>query len=187
MRALATVLLLAASGPLFAQDDISYNYIQGSWAHTEIDNDLVDVDGDGFGIAGSLEVAPNWHIFASYGSYDLDFNVDQDVTTVGGGYHTPLAPGMDLVLNLAYINVDSGGPGYSLDDDGLGMSLGLRMKLAPRWEVEGALEYVSLDDDETSISGAAWYELTRNFSVGVAAGVGDNTYDYGIGGRVYFE
>jgi hypothetical protein len=95
---------------------------------------------------------------------------------------------MDLVLNLAYINVDSSGPGFSTDDDGLGMSLGLRMKLAPQWEVEGSLEYMSLDnDDETSIRGAAWYELTRNFSVGFQAGIGDDVYDYGIAGRVYFE
>jgi Outer membrane protein beta-barrel domain len=188
MRAIATITLLALSSPLLAQEELSYNYIEGSWGHIDIDDSEGDFGGEGFGLSGSLEVADNWHIFASYGSYDLDFSIDQDVTEVGGGFHTPLAPGMDLVFDLAYINVDSSGPGFSFDEDGLGTSLGLRMKLVPRWEIEGEIAYQSLDNnDETSIGGSVWYELTRNFSLGFEADVGEDEYGYGIAGRVYFE
>ena len=37
---------------------------------------LVDVDGDGFGLSGSFEVAENWHIIAGYNDLGLDFGVD---------------------------------------------------------------------------------------------------------------
>ncbi|HEX5788831.1 MAG TPA: outer membrane beta-barrel protein [Woeseiaceae bacterium] len=188
MRALATILVLAATGPALAQD-LSYNYLELTYSWTEIDAGFADVDGDGFGFKGSLEVGDMWHIFAGIGQADLDQGVDYDQIVIGGGLHTPIAPNMSLYLDLAYINVDAAGPGGSFDDDGLGTELGLRMWAMPQLEVRGALSYTDLGDSDaqTGIEGAAWYEFSRNFAAGFGIGFTDDTSEYGLGLRYYFE
>lgn len=187
MRVLATILALAASSPVIAQD-ISYNYLELTYSRTEIDAGFADVDGDGFGFRGSIEVGNMWHVFAGIGQADLDQGVDYDQIVIGGGLHTALAQNMSLFLDLAYINLDAAGPGGSFDEDGLGTALGLRMQLRPQLEVSGAISYTDLDDSdsETGIGGAAWYEFNRMFAVGAEVGFADDTTEYGLGVRYYF-
>jgi hypothetical protein len=187
MRLIATLLLLAISGPLLAQS-LSYNYIEGSWSITELDVGDSDVDGDGFGLYGSVEVGTMWHVFANFTRSSLDDNVDYDQTWIGGGLHTPLAPNMDLYFNLAYVNVEADGLGGALDDDGLGTALGVRMMLRPQIEVSGALSYSELGDNSTTgIEGKAWYYFTRNLAVGGGVGFEDDLIRYGIGVRYYWD
>lgn len=188
MRLLATTLLLAFSAPLLAQD-LSYNYVQGSYSRTELDDGPLDVDGDGFGLYGSLEVGDMWHVFANFTRSELDFDVDYDQTWIGGGLHTPLAPALDLYLNLAYVNVEADGVAGSFDDDGLGTALGLRMMVLPTVEISGAISYTDLDDSgsDTGIEADGWYYFNRNFAVGLGIGFADDVTRYGIGLRYYWD
>lgn len=188
MRLIATMLLLVISGPLFAQS-LSYNYIQGSWSQTEPDAGDVDVDGDGFGLYGSVEVGTMWHVFANFTRSSLDHDVDYDQTWIGGGLHTALAPNLDLYLNLAYVNVEADGVAGRLDDDGLGTALGVRMMLFPEVEVAGSISYSDLGDagSSTGIDGEAWYYFTRNFAAGGGVGFSDDVIRYGIGARYYWD
>ena len=188
MRLIAMLLLLACSSPLLAQS-LSYNYIQGSWARTELDAGPADVDGDGWGLLGSVEVGTMWHVFANFTQSSLDQNVDYDQTWIGGGLHTPLAPTMDLYLNLAYVNVEADGIADGLDDDGLGTALGLRMMLRPQIEVAGSISYADLGDagESTGIDGEAWYYFNRNLAVGGGVGVADDLIRYGIAVRYYWD
>ena len=170
-------------------DGPSYNYIQGSYERVEIDAVGGDVDGNGFGIAGSFEITDLWHAFASYGTAEFDFSVDFDQLTIGGGIHSPLNENVDLVFNLAYIQLDASAFGFSADDDGFGASLGLRGNVAERVELEGFIDYVDLDSsgDDTSFRGAAWYAFTDAFSAGLQLGFGDDATSFGIGGRFFFD
>ncbi len=188
MRAITIILLLAAGGPLLAQD-ISYNYIQGNYSRTEVDAGPEDVDGDGYGLYGSIEVGDMWHAFAKFSRADLDLNSDYDQVWIGGGLHTPLAPNMSLYLNLAYINVEASGAAGRLDNDGLGTALGLRVFVYPQVEVSGAISYADLGDagDSTAIEGEAWYYLTRQFAMGLGLSYGDDANHYGIGLRYLFQ
>ena len=188
MRAITCILLLAAGGPLLAQE-LNYNYIQGIYSRTEVDAGPEDVDGDGYGLYGSIEVGDMWHAFANFTRADLDRGSDYDQVWIGGGLHTTLAPNMSLYLNLAYINVDASGAAGSLDDDGLGTALGLRVFVLPQVEVSGAISYADLGDagDSTSIEGEAWYYLTREFALGGGIGFGDDVTRYGIGARYFFQ
>jgi hypothetical protein len=187
MRLIATLLLLAISGPLLAQG-FSYNYIEGSWFQTELDVGDTDVDGDGFGLYGSVEVGTMWHVFANFTSSSLSRDVDFDQTWIGGGLHTPLAPNMDLYFNLAYVNVESNGLGSAFDNDGLGTALGVRMMLRPQIEVSGALSYSELGDNSTTgIEGKAWYIFTRNLAVGGGVGFEDDLIRYGVAVRYYWD
>jgi hypothetical protein len=187
MRAIVTVLLLALGGPLLAQE-LSYNYVQGEYTRTEVD--VADkVDGDGYGIYGSVEIGSMWHIFANFTRADLDRGSDYDQVGIGGGLHTALAPGMSLYLDLYYINVDASGQAARLDDDGLGTALGLRMFVFPQVEVSGAISYEDRGDagDSASIEGEAWYYFTRNFAAGGGIAFGDDVMRYGIGARYYWD
>ena len=42
-------------------------------------------------------------------------------------------------------------------------------------------------DAQTGIEGAAWYEFSRNFAAGFGIGFTDDTSEYGLGLRYYFE
>lgn len=188
MRLIATLLLLAGSSPLFAQS-LSYNYIEGSWTRTELDAGADDVDGDGFGLYGSVEVGTMWHVFANLTKASLDLDVDYDETWIGGGLHTPLAPDLDLYLNLAYVNIEADGVAGAFDDDGLGTALGVRMLLLPQVEVAGSIGYSDFGDagSSTGIDGEAWYYFTRNIAVGGGIGFSDDVIRYGIAARYYWD
>lgn len=188
LRSLAVLLCMALGTTAFAEGP-RYNFIEGSYERVEIDDSFGDIDGDGFGIGGSLELSDSFHAFASYGTADFDFNVDLDTLTVGGGYHSPMTDSVDLVAEIAYVQVDASALGFSADDDGFGASIGLRGKTTDRVELEGFVDYVNLDDagDDTSFRGAAWYAINDSFSVGLQLGFGDDATSYGIGGRVFFD
>ena len=187
-KTLAVISLVALASTAQAEGP-DYNYLEGNYQRIDIDDDFADVDGDGFAIAGSLEVAENWHIFASYGKADLDFGIDLDEASVGGGFHAALSPTTDIVANLAYVSVDADAFGGSFDDDGFGVALGVRSLLTEQFELAGFIEYVDRDDagDDTTLSGEGWYRLTRNFALGGKIGLGDDVTTYGLGARLYFD
>lgn len=171
-------------------EGLSYNYVQGAYQRVEIDFPGGDVDGDGFGIGGSFEINDMWHAFASYSTSDLDFGVDFDQLAFGAGFSSGLNDNVDLVARLAYVQVDASVSGFgSADDDGFGISVGLRGMVAERVELEGYVDYVDLDDsgDDTSFNGAAWYKVSDNFNAGLQVGFGDDVTSWGIAGRLFFD
>ena len=189
LRYIAALSALAFAAPAFA-DGPSYSYIEGNYERVEFDDDFTsDVDGDGFGIGGSFAINHQWHLFGNYSTADLDFGVDLDQLQLGGGFHTPLNDNVDFVAEFSYVRVDASTNFGSADDDGFGLSLGVRGLAADRLELAGWVDYVDLDDsgDDTSIRGEAWYNFTQNFALGFTASAGDDVTQYGIGGRVYFD
>jgi hypothetical protein len=174
-------------------DELSYNYLEGGYEWVDFGSDFGGADGDGWDLGGSIEIADNWHVFANFGQADLDANLglsaDYDVTAVGGGYHRTLAPNLDLVVNLSYVDVELDSGFGSADDDGFGIGVGVRMLLAEKFEVAGFLDYVDIDDllDETTITGEGWYRFTPAFAVGAIVGIGDDVPSYGIAGRWFFD
>ena len=56
---LALTLLVAAPFAASAAEGVSYNYVQGGYAATNTDG----ADADGWGLDGSVAIAPNFHLF----------------------------------------------------------------------------------------------------------------------------
>lgn len=187
-RITGIALLCAFTAPALA-DGLSYNFVEGFYERVEIDSGITDVDGDGFAIGGSFEIGDMWQVIGSYSTADLDFGLDYDQLMLGGGFHAPVTDNVDLVANFMYVRIDVGGTGGDTDDDGLGMSVGLRGFAAPRLELGGFVDYVDLDDagDDTSIRGQAWYYLTPDFALGLDISSGDDITTWGLGGRYYFD
>ena len=184
--AVAAALLLAA--PAMAEGP-NYTYLQGGYQRVELDDSFFDVDGDGFGVGGSFDFGNNVFAFAGYSMADFDFGVDVDQLDIGAGYHMPIAERTDFVASIAYVRVEAEASGFgSVDDSGFGASIGVRSMVTDQLELSGSLNYVDLDDggDDTSIGGAAWYDVSDVVAIGANLGFGDDTTTYGLGARIYF-
>ena len=183
------ILLLAAAAPAVA-DDISYNFVDLGYQRIEIDDVAgIDVDGDGFGIAGSFEIAENWFVQASYAQADFDFGVDFDQTALGVGYKTGISDRSDVFATVNYLRAEVSASGLgSADDDGFGISVGVRAMLSDTFELNGSIGYVDFDDggDSTSVSAGGLFNLTETFALGLGIEVDDDVTSYGILGRIYF-
>ncbi len=183
------ILLLVAAVPAVA-GDLSYNYIEAGYQRIEIDDVAgIDVDGDGFGIGGSFEIGDDWFVRAGYSTADFDFGIDLDQTVLGVGYHADISPNTDVFATVNYVRAEVSASGFgSVDDDGFGISVGVRGMLTEQVELTGSLGYVDLDDsgDSTTVAAAGFYNFTDMFSAGIAIEVDDDVTTFGILGRLYF-
>lgn len=188
-RILTITAMLVTSAAALAETP-SYNYIEGSYQFVDLDIDFgSNVDGDGFGVGGSYELAENWHIFAGYSMIGFDFGIDLNELSVGAGYHADISDTTSFYANLAYvsaeIDVDTLG---SVDENGYGLMVGLRGMVTDRLELDGNLSYVDLGDgaDGTALGVSALYAFGDSFSAGITAGFDEDATSYGLVGRVYF-
>ena len=181
------ILLLVAATPAMA--DISYNYIDLGAQRIELDGVGADVDGDGFAIAGSFEIAEDWFVQAAYGTADFDFGIDLDQTALGLGYKSAISPTSDVFATVNYVRAEVSASGFgSADDDGFGISVGVRAMMSESFELNGSIGYVDLDEsgDGTSVSANGLYSFNDTFALGFGIGVEEDITSYGIFGRIYF-
>ena len=181
------ILLLVAATPAMA--DISYNYVDFSYQRINIDATVFDVDGDGFGIGGSFEIAEDWFVQAGYDQADFDSGIDLDQTSIGIGYKWPTSNTRDVFATLNYIRAERSTSGFgAVDDDGLGLSVGIRAMPTDNVEVNAALGYVDLDDagDNITVSVGGLYSFNDAFALGLGTEFDDDVTSYGIFGRFYF-
>jgi opacity protein-like surface antigen len=200
--ALAPAVLMALSFAAAAAEGPKYTFVEAGWLHTEIDDDGSigdDPDGDGYGLGGSFAVTDMFHLFASYSDSDLDvdafgFGVDVDYSSlaIGGGVNYAVSNTVDLVGQLAYVDVevDVDFPGFgsaSEDESGYGLSGGVRAMINEALELNGAISYVDLgdDSDDTTFGVGAVYNFTPMVAAHAGLEFGDDVTTYGIGVRLY--
>ncbi len=177
----------AISTPALADDRLSYNYIEGMYLDTEIDDGL-DVDGDGYGVTGSMELTDALFLKASYANQDFDFGIDASRWTAGLGAHTPLANNLDLVGEIGYVDAEIDTGFGDVDDDGYYAGVGLRARVAQHFELEGGLNYIDLDEsgDNTTVNLGARYYLTEQFAIGAGVDFDDDVTTWQGGIRFQF-
>jgi hypothetical protein len=173
-----------AQGASRPTSGFNYSYVELEYADMEFDVPGGDIDGDGFTLKGSFELQGPWLAFASYGQADLDFGLDLDTWTIGAGYVHSLQDDLDLIGRVMYIKQDFDLPGA--DDDGLGISGGIRYRVNQDFELEGALQYVHVDDSDTSLRAEGRYFFTPEFSAGVALMFGGDAEGIAINARYSF-
>jgi len=129
---LALTLLAAVPFAASAAEGVSYNYVEGGYAATNINGP----DADGWALKGSVAVHPNFHVFADYTSQEVDdVNVDFDQWRVGLGYNHELSQRVDLLTRVAYekAKTDSFNVGSvrfpSLSADGYSVEVGVNSAL----------------------------------------------------------
>jgi hypothetical protein len=186
---LAAAGLLAAGTAMAEGPD--YTYAQLGYINVDVDD--VDVDGDGFSLAGSVAITDLFHLFGSYDDGELDsgpVDVDLSRLRLGGGLNFAITPTTDLVGTLYYVNYELDGPGPGdVDEDGFGITGGIRSMVTPALELNGAIRYEDLGgdvDDETSLLVGGVYSFTPAVAAYASAEFGDDITEFGVGIRVYF-
>lgn len=186
LRTTLLVLVLVFSAASYAED-FDYSYVDLSYGILDFDD--IDVDGDGFGLGGSFAINPDFHVFAAYQSAGLDFDVDVTTFAAGIGYNTELSPTVDAVARLSYQYAEFDAPGLgSVDDNGFGFGIGLRVAASDVVEINAGIEYVDFGDggDDTGFSLGGFYSFTDAFDLGLSGSWSDDTSLYALTGRLYF-
>lgn len=186
LRSASVLLFLALSVPAEAKE-FDYNYFQLSYGNIEFDD--VNVDGDGFGIAGSYALNRDFHVFAGYEAAGLDFGIDATTLGAGLGWHRTLSPVVDLVANVSYQYVELDGPGAgNADDSGLGLGVGLRFAATDLLELDAGISHVDFSDSgsNTGLGVGGLYSFTDAFALGLSASWSDDSTSYTLAGRFYF-
>jgi hypothetical protein len=156
------LLVLPAAG--FGQG-LDYTYVEGRFISSEINVGPFDADGDSIAVIGSLSVGRRYHLFASYKDYGVDFNNDATTFAVGGGIHHALSSEWDLIGEVSYVNAHFDNPGRG-DDDGIGLTGGVRGRFTPKVEFDAGLDYVDLNRSNTSLFARGRYYLNSRLAVG---------------------
>lgn len=158
--ALGTIAaMLALGAQTAAAEGFSYSFIEGSYAFADVEG----VDGDGFGIKGSTELAPSIHVFSGLQNLGLDNGADIDTLNIGVGLNWSLSDNADVVGGLSYERMDVGP-----SESGFGVSGGLRGRVGDYLELNAGVKYSDIGDfgdTFTYTAGARWY-FTPNFAVG---------------------
>ncbi|MDQ3228389.1 MAG: hypothetical protein M3Q13_01450, partial [Pseudomonadota bacterium] len=50
----------------------SYNFVEGGYVATNLDNDNDEIDADGWGVNGSVALHPNFHLFGGFSGQQTD-------------------------------------------------------------------------------------------------------------------
>jgi hypothetical protein len=183
---LGSIAALGLAGQALAQDGFSYSYVEAAFVNTDIDAELLgdDIDGDGFGLKGSLAFSDLIHGYVDYTTQDFDV-VDIDRWEVGIGLNHALNANVDLIGRLGYSKFDA----EVIDDDGFAIQAGVRGRPADRFELEGLVHYVDLSDfgDDTTLIVNGRYFFTDVFSAGLGAEFGDDATTWSIAGRYTFN
>jgi hypothetical protein len=183
----ATMVALGLAAPAFAQDEISYSFLELGYVTSEVDD--LNVDGNGLGVLGSYAFTDMVHGFASYSDQDYDFGIGVEQLEIGGGMHWSLNPTLDLVGTLSYLNLSADGPGGSADDSGLAIGLGLRGRVTEALELRGEAKFADFDDagNDTTFGVGARYYFTPMFALGGDIGFNEDGTSWTLGARLDFK
>lgn len=178
---LALVAALGVASAAFATD-LSYDYAELRWVDTEVEN----VDGDGFQLSGSYEVADQWLIVADLNAIDFDFNVDITTFAVGAGYVVRYDEKFDLVGYAKLIRANADFTGGDDDENGYSISVGTRAQPIENVELRAFLNHVDVFDRDTFIEIGGDYYFDPRFSVGATLQFAGDADTLTLGVRWFF-
>ncbi len=198
---LALSLLAALPFAASAAEGISYNFVEGGYVATNLDNDNGDIDADGWGVNASVALHPNFHVFGGLNGQQTDdfgflgTRVETDVNQwrAGVGYNVEIAPKVDLVARAAYekFEVDDvtvNGQQFDINDgdDGYSAEVGVRGALATNFEGYATAGYEDFGDGADDFYGRVGAQIKFNPTWGLSGDVkvSDGDTQYFVGPRI---
>jgi hypothetical protein len=153
---------------------------------------FVDIDeraGDGFQLNGSYKLMGNWILVGGVTAVSFNNNVDSTLAEIGGGYVMPFRDRLDLVTTLRFVSGESDTPGGGrVDDQGFGVSTGLRSRVDSKFEFRGLVNHINMEhDQDTHVELAGDYFFTRRIAAGASVKFAGDADSFTIGARWFFE
>jgi hypothetical protein len=178
--------LLALPGVSLAE--FNYTNVELSYVNVDYRAGNLNVDGNGFSVAGAYTIGDDFFVDASYDNYDFDFGVDGNVLEVGGGYFYTLNEDLDFIATLSYLETEISTGNFSVSDDGLSLGGGIRAQLGDDFQVDALLKYVNMDegDSDTSIELRGRYYFSDQYAVIAQFDFGNDFETFSIGIRAEF-
>ncbi|HWL64312.1 MAG TPA: hypothetical protein VNQ32_16060 [Steroidobacteraceae bacterium] len=143
MRKIATLGAVAAlgmSGAALAADGVSHSFLEAGYGYGELAGGIVD--GDGFKVAGSLELPSNFVVGAGYRQFkytDVGSEKFKELSA-GVNYKWTLGSSFDVLAGTSFERLEVGGDGES----GFGLNVGTRGRLTDKLELSANLQYVDI-------------------------------------------
>jgi hypothetical protein len=173
--------------PLAAHaDGFDYSYVEGGFVSSEINTGPFDADGDGVQLVGSFAIKDEFHLFAGYADQSYDFGIDSTTLSFGAGVNYGLHADWDLIGRLSYVTTEVDTPFGSADEDGFGVTGGVRGRLARKVELDAGLNYVDVGDSDTSLFVSTRYFLNDHLALGGGLGLNDGDTTLNVTVRAQF-
>ncbi len=180
---IAAVLLSALNAQAA---DLSYTYLDVGLGVIEVEDEGETYDGDGVALGGSIAAGEVFYFTAGLANADIE-NVEQRTTSLGVGVHAPLSTNTDVYVDVSYVRADIEEGNWSIDDNGVGYTLGIRSKLAEKFELGGGVSRLDVfDSAENSYFVNGFFYPTETLGIGAEYSWADDTTAYSLGLRVNF-
>ena len=157
----------------------SYDFVKVGYVQADIE-DAGDFEPTGFQIQGFKSLNENVYLTGRYGQLGEDVSgvdIDLDYASAGVGYRYGLTQNTDFFgeVTYEYVNIDVELDSISGEDDnGYGITAGIRSMLSEQFELRGAIRYIDIEDDETAFEIGADYFFTPQFSFGATYVIADD-------------
>lgn len=169
----------------------SYDFVKAGYVQADIE-DAGDFEPSGFQIQGFKSLNENVYLTGRYGQLGEDVSgvdIDLDYASAGVGYRYGLTQNTDFFgeVTYEYVNIDVELDSISGEDDnGYGITAGIRSMLSEQFELRGAIRYIDIEDDETAFEIGADYFFTPQFSFGATYVIADDVDLLGVSARYTF-
>lgn len=182
------LLMIVATFGLFLTSssqatDLNYNFLEAGYVFNA---DVRDVQGDGFRLRGSVEVAPSIILMGEILNLEFDNGGDVDSIIGGVGYVIRYEQPFDLLTSFEFGNQQASGPGGTFDKSGFRMGLGVRGRMSPQVEGFARYAYENFDGSDSYFEVGGAFGLNHQFSVGGTFQFGGDIDMMTISIRYYF-
>jgi len=170
----------------------SYDFVKAGYVQADIE-DAGDFEPTGFQIQGFKALNENVYLTGRYGQLSEDVSggdIDLDYVSAGIGYRYGLTANTDFFGEVTYeyvdVDLDSSVISGDADDNGYGITAGVRSMLSEQFELRGAIRYIDIEEDETAFEIGADYFFTPQFSFGATYVIADDVDLLGVSARYTF-
>ena len=195
MKNIFPLSLIAAATLFSAQalaDSPKWDLIELDYVKVDIDD--TDFEPNGFSITGTKLLTDNIFMTGSYTDLNDDvsgINLDLENLSLGVGYRYGLTENTDWYGALSYVDLKAeasqGNNNEANDEDGFGISTGIRSMLTDQFELAGDITYVDIGDaDETTFTVKGYYYVTEQIALSLGYGISSDANNFEIGARWAF-
>lgn len=203
LRSICTAAALVFALPATAAP--GHNFLDGYYVSGTLETPAVapfddEVDGDGGGVKGAIELLPDLFLTGEYQSLEYDESIGSNTKLnqfrVGAGFGPGVGNGGGLYGRVEYVSIDDDDDEDDDEQSGIGGQIGFALPLSELLRLHAEVGYLSLDDLEgPEFIGGVTLRFSRNVGLFVDYRLSELEFDNGdevnledirVGARFFF-